>query len=429
MPGGASHDARQLVPHGLFVREAAGAFKTGADGRSLIDLQCGNGSLMLGHAYPSVLDAARHAIEAGFNFSAGSEAETRWAEAVQRLMPAAEQVRFTASGNEACALAIAVASAFTGRKVVLVMRDHYYGWIPQALLPKFGAGSISRTPHDRASSIVLVEAENVQEALEVLQSRAVCGVILEPTGGSFGKIPVSADDARSLYTEARKNGSLCIFDETITGFRVAPGGVQQLLGVQPDLTILGKVLAGGLPGGALAGRREVMSALDNRPGGTADAEKISHMGTGNGNPIVAAVGAATLAAIEDGEAIARANRAASRLRAGLNAVFADGDFGWAAYGDHSCLHLFLNPLGRSLDPNAFDPCAVTSAELRMRAPQLVNDLRVQLLENGLDINAWPGGLTSAVHDDAVIDSAVSRFAAGLIALRKSGRILSGWGSE
>ncbi|MDB5443469.1 MAG: aspartate aminotransferase family protein, partial [Phenylobacterium sp.] len=296
MPGGASHDGRQLVPHGLFARGASGPRKTGANGQSLIDLQCGNGALLLGHGHPSVRDAARNAVDAGLNFSAGSEVEIQWAEAVCRLMPAAEQVRFTGSGNEACALAMAVARAVTGRGPVLVLRDHHFGWVAPALLMKSSAQQMLDNPPGADARITLVEAETVQEALEVLETGRVCGVIFEPTGGSFGKLPLAPEDARALTAAAKRNGSLCIIDETITGFRVAPGGAQQLYGLTPDLIILGKVLAGGLPGGALAGRREPMSALDNRPGEGGGARKVAHMGTGNGNPVVAAVGVATLAA-------------------------------------------------------------------------------------------------------------------------------------
>ncbi|MET0273747.1 MAG: aminotransferase class III-fold pyridoxal phosphate-dependent enzyme [Phenylobacterium sp.] len=415
-----------MVPHGLFAHAGIGPLKRGPDGRSVVDLQCGNGALLLGHRHSAVLDAARAAIEDGLNFSAGSEAEVCWAEAVQRLMPAAEQVRFTASGNEACALAIAVMRAVTGRGAVLVLRDHYFGWVAPALLPKLPAHQMLDGPARADAPITLVEAETAPEALEVLESGRVGGVIFEPTGGSFGRIPLAAEDARALNAAARRNGALCILDETITGFRAAPGGAQQLLGLTADLFVLGKVLSGGLPGGALAGRRELMRALDNRPGETGGA-KVAHMGTGNGNPVVAAVGVATLAAVADGAAIARANHAAARLRSGLNALFRERAAGWAAYGEHSGLHLFLNPRGRALDAAAFDPADCAPDELRARSAGLVNDLRVGLLAHGLDINAWPGGLLSAAHDDDTVDRATAAFAAALDDLKRSGRALSGWG--
>jgi glutamate-1-semialdehyde 2,1-aminomutase len=423
MPGGASHDGRQLVPHGLFALSASGARKTGEDGRSYIDLQCGNGAILLGHGNHDVVEAGQRALARGFNFSAGTDVEIRWAEAVRRLMPAAEQVRFTASGNEACALGFAVARAVTGRVNVLTLRGHYCGWVGPALLGRRPARAVTRPDGD---IITLAEAGGVDEALDALATRNFSAVIFEPTGASFGKVPFSAGDARALAAAARDSGSLCIFDETITGFRVAPGGAQSLYGVSPDLTVLGKILGGGLPCGALAGRRDHMRVLDNRPGRPADGARVSHMGTGNGNPIAAAVGTATLALIEDGTAIAKADAAAVPLRARLNDLFVALHIPWAAYGAHSGLHLFLNPKGRPFQAETFTADATPFDELTARSPDLINALRLRLLDHGVDINPWPGGLLSAVHGD-VIDATVMAFEHALRDLKTSGMPLSGWG--
>lgn len=424
MPGGASHDGRQLVPHGLFALKASGARKTGEDGRSYIDLQCGNGAILLGHGNREVIEAGQRALGAAINLSAGTEAEILWAETVRRLMPAAEQIRFTGSGNEACALGFAVARAITGRAPVLVLRGHYCGWVGPALLPRRAAKTVTRSDGD---VITLGEAESVDEAIDALASRNFSAVIFEPTGASFGKVPFSADDARALTAAARDSGSLSIFDETITGFRIAPGGAQGLYGVAPDLTVLGKILGGGLPCGALAGRRDHMRVLDNRPGVPRDGARVSHMGTGNGNPVAAAVGTATLALIENGDAVAKANAAAARLRARLNDLFAEERVFWAAYGTHSGLHIFLNPKERRLESQHFAAETIPFAELITRSPELVNALRLRLLDHGVDINAWPGGLLSAAHDDDAINATVGSFESALRDLKNSGAQLSGWG--
>lgn len=423
MPGGASHDARQLEPHGLFVRNASGAYKFGADGKAYIDLQCGNGSLLLGHGFRPAIDAGRAALEDGFNFSAGTEAEIRWAEIVCRLMPAVEQVRFTGSGNEACALAFAVARAVSGRGPVLTMRGHYCGWVGPALLARSSAQDVlcGRVSGDLIS---LAEAENFVDAAEALASGRFSALIIEPTGASYGKIPLTFDTVRALGDAARRNGSLVIFDETITGFRVSPGGAQALCGVTPDLTVLGKILGGGLPCGALAGRREHLAVLDKRSSLPAGKSRVSHMGTGNGNPVVAAVGTATLAAIEDGSAIDRANKASMRLRSGLNEVFAEAGVLWRAYGEQSAVHIFLNPQGRALTGDVHH---IAIDELLAGAPLLVNELRVRLLDNGVDVNGWPGGVTSSAHDDAVVDDAIVKFATTLANLKRDGVQLTGWG--
>ena len=165
--------------------------------------------------------------------------------------------------------------------------------------------------------------------------------------------------------------------------------------------------------------------LDNRATRISGDEYVCHMGTGNGNPVVASLGVETLSALADGSAIARADAAAARLRSGLNALFVKLNIGWAAYGESSGFHIFTNPHGRALDPGTFDPKNTPVAELTARNGQLINDLRLVLLEDGIDINPWPGGLVSAAHDDGIIDEAVSGFARALPKLRRRQPKLAG----
>lgn len=426
MPGGASHDGRQLEPIGLFVESADGARKIDSDGHSYIDFACGNGALMLGHGHKASVQAALKAIRNGFHFSAGSEAELRWAELIRSLMPAAQQVRFTSSGNEACLLALAVAHATTLKGSILTIAGHYHGWAVPALLPKLSLTDFLSTAPENAD-LVIVEARDIREAVEAIRSERFGAVILEPTGPSFGKVPLDPESVRRLAESAKLTRSLCIFDETITGFRVAPGGAQQLLGVTPDLIVLGKILGGGLPCGALAGRRDLLGVLDNRPGRPEDAACVYHMGTGNGNPVVASVGFATLSALADGAAIASADAAGERLRGGLNSVFAAQGIPWAAYGLSSGFHIFLNPSDRAIDPTHFDPGQIPEAELAARNQQLINDLRVALLADSVDINPWPGGLVSSAHYSPVIDEALLSFERALKNLAARYGRLSGWG--
>ena len=262
--------------------------------------------------------------------------------------------------------------------------------------------------------------------MEALQSRRFAAVILEPTGASFGRSILSGPDVISLAEAARRAGSLCIFDETITGFRVAPGGAQELFGCTPDLTILGKILGGGLPCGALGGKRELLEFLDNRRPAASGGTFISHMGTGNGNPVVAAAGLATLTALADGKAIEKANHAAARLISGLNTTFSDLGIAWAAYGHASGFHIFTNPFGRKIDPRTFDASSITAAELGARHPRLINDLRLALLANRVDINGWPGGLVGSAHDASAIEEVLQGFSASLKALAKRTDALSNW---
>lgn len=424
LPGGASHDSRQLSPHGLFTKSAHGADKISSDGQRIVDFACGNGALILGHGHPAVLNAAAHALESGFSYSAGSEIEIAWAETVRELMPALEHIRFTSSGNEACALAFAIAHAKTGRGAILTLAGHYCGWIAPALLPQRSLQESTRTP---SPEICIARANDVDEAAEALRSGAFAAIIIEPTGASFGKVPLSQTQAKQLTESAASAGTVMIFDETITGFRVSPGGAQRLFGLKPDLTVLGKILGGGLPCGALGGRRDLMAALDNRPGQTSAAH-VSHMGTGNANPVVAATGHATLIAIADGEAQKTANAAAAQMRSKLNALFTREQIAWSAYGDSSAFHIFLNPRHRPIAPDAFEARAIPAPELLQRNAELINTLRVTLLEEGIDILPWPGGLTSAAHNDATIGAAEAGFARALQRLKASGVRLTGWGT-
>jgi glutamate-1-semialdehyde 2,1-aminomutase len=425
MPGGVSHDGRQLEPLSLFIRSAEGARKTDVDGRSYIDFACGNGAILLGHGNSATVEAAHEAIGRGFHFSAGGEAELRWAETIRAMMPAAQQVRFTSSGNEACLLALAVSRAVNGNPAILTIAGHYHGWAAPAVLPTTPLRDYAPSA---CSSTHLVEAPSVAEAIEALHSGRFGAIILEPTGASFGKIPLGHDEARQLADAARAARAICIFDETITGFRVAPGGAQALYGVAPDLIVLGKILGGGLPCGALAGRRDLLSVLDNRQSNGHAGPRVAHMGTGNGNPLVATVGARTLLAIADGKACARADTAGERLRAGLNRIFAERNLSWAAYGESSGFHIFMNPRGRSFDPLAFDAARIAPAELATRDVGLTNDLRIALLAEGIDINPWPGGLLSAAHDAETVDEALAGFRRAIGAMTER-RTMTGWGED
>jgi glutamate-1-semialdehyde 2,1-aminomutase len=424
MPGGVSHDGRQLNPLGLFISSASGARKNGPDGKSYIDFACGNGALMLGHGHAASEQAALAAIAKGFHFSAGSDAEVRWAEQVLALMPAAQQIRFTSSGNEACLLALAIARAMTGRGAILTLDGHYHGWAAPAVLARLSVDSFLANPQKRTSELVVVEAPDIASAIAALASRRFAAVILEPTGASFGKLPLERQSVSALVDAARAAESLTIFDETITGFRVSPGGAQALWHLAPDLTVLGKILGGGLPCGALAGRADLLKALDNQP--SRSVGYVSHMGTGNGNPVVASVGLATLRALADGTAIAHANAVCERLRCGLNALFEARNLAWAAYGHASGFHLFLNPEGRVFRPTQFDASTITKTEHGARNAELVNALRIALLAEGIDINPWPGGLVCAAHTASIIDEAIEGFSRALTSLSIQQVQLTGW---
>lgn len=422
-PGGASHDARQLDPHGVFITKARWGQKIDVDGRIYVDLVSGHGAIMLGHGDKCIINATKAAIESGYHFGAATEAEMIWAQRVRDLVPSAELVRFTSSGSEACVLALALAARQTGKPKVLTLRGHYAGWAAQAAFPK---RPLAEAKGAQPECVTVYEATTVETAITALESGTFAALMLEPTGASFGKVPLGAEDLNALVAAAHNGEALAIFDETITGFRIAPGGAQAATGVTPDLTVLGKILGGGLPCGALAGRADIMALLDNTPGLPPRAAHLSHMGTGNGNPVVAATGTAALNAIANGDAARKADRVAQSLREQLNAMFAEKSLSWSAYGTSSGFHLFLNPLGRDTDPTSFDASQIPVDELLTRDARLINDLRVALLTERIDINPWPGGLTTAAHTETDVLMTVAAFANAIEALRAAQTPLTGW---
>ena len=233
-------------------------------------------------------------------------------------MPSAERVRFTSSGTEATLLALRVARGFTGRNRVLKLAGHFHGWhddaLPGVALPVAAEPPVGSPPNPDLA-VVDPFAEGALEA-ELARGDVAC-VILEPTGAAWGAVPLPPERVASIAAAARAHGSLVVFDEVVTGFRWSPGGAQAVIGVTPDLSALAKVVAGGLPGGALAGRADVMEVLAFRDGRA----KVEHPGTHNAHPLSAAAGIATLDLLADGTALAGANAAAAELRAALCAAF------------------------------------------------------------------------------------------------------------
>ena len=400
-PSGVTHDGRRLLPHGLYCERARGSRKWDVDGNEYVDYFGGHGALILGHAHEGVAAAAREALAQGTHFAAGHAREVRWGRLVQELVPSAERVRFTASGTESAMLACRLARAFTGRDRVVHFATHFHGWQDQtvsAFDADYGGVPEPGIPASMLSSMRAVPPRDLT-ALEaaLAEPPGAAAVILEPTGPSWGLIPYDAAFVRAVVETARRHGALTIFDEVITGFRVSPGGAQAALDIVPDLTVLAKIVAGGLPGGAVAGRKDVLDRLDFDAAAAEGRVKVQHHGTFNASPVVAAAGAAVLEILRDTDACERASARGADLRDRLNRVLEDGDVPWAVYGHASCFYLFFNPEGRPIRPTAFDPAAAGVRELKTRPPEVARALRLALLVHGVDLSGSLGGVLSAAH--------------------------------
>ena len=425
-PNGTTHDSRILEPYGIYVERAQGPHKWDVDGNRYVDFAGGHGALLLGHNHPVVMEAAGRAMAAGTHFGANHKAEIRWAQAVQRMAPSAERVRFTSSGTEATLMAVRLARAFTGRRLLLRFRGHFHGWHDQVTSGTYAHFDGSATPGvlpGVAEQSLLVDPGDIEGVRAALAgAHDVAAVILEPTGSAFGQVPLSAAFAAALRAETEKAGVVLIFDEVVTGFRVSPGGAQAAFGVRPDLTSFAKILAGGLPGGAVAGRRDILDLLDVAASAAAGREKIQHQGTYNANPVSAAAGAAALELIEATDPGARADASAASLREGMNAAIRAEGLPWAVYGTSSGFHMFLNPAGLPTAP--FDAGAHDYVALKARPEGLAHKLRLAMLVNGVDLNPRLGGFLSVTHEPEDVAHAVGAFAESIRMLKREGELVA-----
>jgi glutamate-1-semialdehyde 2,1-aminomutase len=298
LPGGVNSPVRAFRAVGgtpFFVARAAGCRLTDADGTSYVDYVCSWGPLILGHAHPAVLDAVRQAVERGWTYGAPCEAEVELAEEVRRRMPSLEMLRFVSSGTEATMAAVRLARAATRRELILKFDGCYHGHA-DSFLVKAGSGvatlGLPDSPGVPAglAALTLTAPFNDAGAVEELFRRhgdRLAAVIVEPYVGNVGFIPPEPDFHPALRALCDRHGTLLIFDEVMTGFRVAPGGAQERLGVRPDLTTLGKIVGGGFPVGAYGGRADLMRRV-------APEGPVYQAGTLSGNPVAMAAGLATL---------------------------------------------------------------------------------------------------------------------------------------
>ncbi len=303
LPGGVDSPVRAFRAvggHPPFVASAKGAYLTDADGNRYIDMFGSWGPMLLGHAFPPAVEAIKAAAELSASFGASTAAEANLAELVQRCFPSIEKMRFVSSGTEACMSAIRLARGFTGRPFVIKFEGCYHGHA-DALLVKAGSGvatfgipGSAGVPNETAMHTLALPYNDfaaVEAAFESHPEQIAC-VILEPVVGNAGTIAPAPEFLASLRRLTRKHGALLIFDEVMTGFRLAAGGAQEYFGFAsgedaPDLTTLGKIVGGGLPVGAFGGRAEVMDFL-------APLGPVYQAGTLSGNPLAMAAGIATI---------------------------------------------------------------------------------------------------------------------------------------
>jgi glutamate-1-semialdehyde 2,1-aminomutase len=416
-PQGVTHDLRYLEPFPIYVERAAGSHKWDVDGHELLDYWSGHGALLLGHCHPDVVAAVQRQAGLATHPGACHELEIEWGRWVQKLVPSAERVRFVSSGTEATLMALRLARIYTGRPKVLKFAGHFHGWndfvIPGAD-PPFD-GDVPGIPAEVAASTVIVPPNDPAAVEHALKTDPAIGcVILEPTGGHFGAVPVRGAFLKELRELTTRHDRLLIFDEVITGFRMHPGGAQGHYGVTPDLTTLAKILAGGLPGGCVAGRADILAGLEFRPG----KPKMKHPGTFNANPLSAAAGVATLRRVAGGEPCRRANEIGRLLRRKLNELFAERGDDWVAYGEFSAIKLLPGYQGPRPESDDFIPYGGVLEKLNgPKDTRLIHVFRQGMLLHGVDLMGL-GGMTTAAHTEADVDRTVAAVAGTLDLLKE-----------
>ncbi|MGI9148634.1 MAG: aspartate aminotransferase family protein [Chloroflexota bacterium] len=416
--GGITHDSRNFVPFPIYVERADGARKWDVDGNELLDHWMGHGSLLLGHGHPKVTAAIAGQIHKGTHYGACHELEVAWAEQIVRLIPSAEWVRFTMSGTEATMLAMRDARAYTGCELVIRFAGHFHGWHDYAMAgyqPPFDTSTSTGVPKAVSETMLVAYPNNIESVRQLLDAHRgqVAAVIVEPGGGSNGIIPTDVAFLRQLRELTSERAVVLIFDEVISGFRYSPGGAQQLYGITPDLTTLAKIVAGGLPGGAVVGKRAILDVQTFKGELHKDRfERVLQQGTFNANPLSAAAGLSALQTVGEGWATEQCNRTGEQLRLGLRDCLEQRGVAGAILGEASVFQILL---GEGMQEAA----ETTDVQRLMAGRGAVNTLRKAMLLNGVDLMR-SGGFTSIVHGDAELSQTINAFDKSLQTLQQEG---------
>ena len=322
LPAGVSYGARYFEPYPFYTAKAKGSRLYDVDGNEYIDFWLGHTTLILGHSPPEVMNAVREQVEHGTHYGTPHELEIELAEQVVKMVPSAEMVRFSNSGTEANMYATRLARAYSGRIGIAKFEGGWHGGydaLQVGVKYPFDIPESAGLTCGATQDTEILPFNDLETAKKKLQGRQVGAVIVEPVLGAGGGIPAEKDFLKGLREYCDDTNTLLIFDEVITGFRLAPGGAQQYYGIKPDITILGKILGGGFPIGAICGSTETMERLNmlvyKRP------HYSFHGGTFVANPVTMTAGLATLKLLEDGHFINDLNRTGDKIREQLARIF------------------------------------------------------------------------------------------------------------
>jgi glutamate-1-semialdehyde 2,1-aminomutase len=382
-----------------FFERASGAYLWDADGKRYLDYVGSWGPMVLGHTHPAVVEAVQAAASRALSFGAPTEAEIELAEAICRLVPSVEMLRLVSSGTEATMTAIRLARGYTGRSLIVKFEGCYHGHA-DSLLVKAGSGALTfgnpssaGVPPETAAHTLVLDYNDIPQLKKLFEEKGgkIAGVIVEPVAGNMNLVLPAAGFLEALREQCSKHGAVLIFDEVMTGFRVALGGAQARYGIRPDLTTLGKVIGGGLPVGAVGGRREILQKI-------APLGPVYQAGTLSGNPVAVAAGLATLKLVEEKDFQSKIEKTTQALIQGLIAEAGKANVVFSAQSIGSMFGLYF----RAAPPTSF-------AEVMQCDKDRFNRFFHAMLERGVYLapSAYEAGFVSAAHGTAEIDATLA----------------------
>jgi len=382
-----------------FFERAAGAYLWDADGRRYVDYVGSWGPMIVGHTHPAVVEAVQSAASRALSFGAPTEGEIDLAETLCRLVPSLDMVRLVSSGTEATMTALRLARGFTGRAAIVKFEGCYHGHA-DSLLVKAGSGALTfgnpssaGVPAETAAHTLVLDFNDIAQLRQLFASRGgeIAAVIVEPVAGNMNLVLPAPGFLDALREECTRHGAVLIFDEVMTGFRVAAGGAQARYGIRPDLTTLGKVIGGGLPVGAVGGRRDVMQKI-------APLGPVYQAGTLSGNPVAVAAGLATLKLVDVPGFHERIAATTAALVAGLTAEARKAGVAFSAQSIGSMFGLYF----RAQPPTSF-------AEVMQCDKDRFNRFFHAMLERGVYLapSAYEAGFVSAAHGEAEIEATIA----------------------
>ncbi|RJS82332.1 aminotransferase class III-fold pyridoxal phosphate-dependent enzyme [Candidatus Bathyarchaeota archaeon] len=397
LPAGVSYGIRYFEPYPFYTAKAQGSKLYDVDGNEYVDFWLGHTALILGHSPPAVMEAVKKQLGKGTHYGTAHELEIELAEQVVKMVPNAEMVRFTNSGTEANMYAVRLSRAYTGKNKIAKFEGGWHGGydaLHMGVKHPFDIPESAGLTKGALQDTILLPFNNLEEVEKRLKNEKVASIIIEPVLGAGGGIPAEKEFLKGLREFCNENETLLIFDEVITGFRLAPGGAQQYYGVKADLTVFGKILGGGFPVGAFCGPKEIMERLDAtlypRP------QYSFHGGTFTANPITMTAGLATLKLLEDGSLISQLNMLGEKIRKQLKEIFENNSLDIQVTGDSSLFNVHFTK------EEVKDASAVFRADRKRLA-----EYHLTLIENGVFFLPTHAGALSTSHSKEDIDKLFS----------------------